>query len=501
MGRAEHRSQAPGAPCGRFARIPRPRVAIALLGLALLAAPAQGQTPCPLPTNEELEVLDLINQQRAANNLAPVELDGRLMESAVRHSDDMRDGCFLSHTGSDGSSKNQRMLDAGYPNPGQEAVGAGQVSPSQIVSAWMASTPHRGILLNATARHVGIGHAIGPDLCVLDPYGVAVQPQFWTADFGKDAGPATPPGSCGGGSPECDDGIDNDGDGFMDAADPGCSGPSDPTETDPALVCDDGADNDSDSLIDAADPGCAGPTDSTETNATVACDDGVDNNNNALVDTADPGCSDPADASEGVALLASESRCAAEQMKRGAEFGNAAFRCWRSYVKNPAKDPAQDWLNACLAKHESKLASSHDKAIQKALRRGQSCRLEDPVPDFLDAAFLQPMQGIRDDILGGWMPGQAGPHENKLRAAILAAAAKLCAKRLQADSGHAGKPKLERLEARRKKAREQFEAQVAKALQKAAKKGVPDPGMDPQMIGDKVEQMADAFAEKVRAVP
>jgi hypothetical protein len=104
----------------------------------------------------------------------------------------MRDGCFLSHTGSDGSSKNQRMLDAGYPDPGQEAVGAGQISPDQIVNAWMASSAHRGILLNANARHVGIGHAIGPDRCVLDPYGVAVQPQFWTADFGTANEPAQP---------------------------------------------------------------------------------------------------------------------------------------------------------------------------------------------------------------------------------------------------------------------------------------------------------------------
>jgi uncharacterized protein YkwD len=292
MGRADHRSQTLGAPCRRLARLLGPSFAIGLLGAALLAAPAQGQTTCPLPSNEELQVLDLINQQRVANNLAPVELDGRLMESAVRHSEDMRDGCFLSHTGSDGSSKNQRMLDAGYPDPGQEAVGAGQISPDQIVNAWMASSAHRGILLNANARHVGIGHAIGPDRCVLDPYGVAVQPQFWTADFGKDAGAAEAPGACGGGSPECDDGIDNDGDGYFDFGDDvGCDDVSDASENAADLVCDDGIDNDGDGLIDAQDPACIHPVLPMED---PPCSDGIDNDGDGLIDhPADPECVGP----------------------------------------------------------------------------------------------------------------------------------------------------------------------------------------------------------------
>jgi hypothetical protein len=99
----------------------------------------------------------------------------------------------------------------------------------------------------------------------------------------------------------CADALDNDKDGFIDhPSDPGCSGPADTSETDPALPCDDGIDNDADALIDfkaaggSSDPGCGGdsPTENPE------CDDGVDNDGDGKIDwdgnlevfTADPEC-------------------------------------------------------------------------------------------------------------------------------------------------------------------------------------------------------------------
>lgn len=89
------------------------------------------------------------------------------------------------------------------------------------------------------------------------------------------------------GKPECSDGLDNDGDGFVDFPDdPGCASPESLVE-DPA--CDDGIDNDGDGLIDfPADPGCAG---SWSTMENPACDDGVDNDADGAIDFPDdPGC-------------------------------------------------------------------------------------------------------------------------------------------------------------------------------------------------------------------
>ena len=64
---------------------------------------------------------------------------------------------------------------------------------------------------------------------------------------------------------QCEDEIDNDGDGLIDLADPGCDNDNDNKETDPKLKqCSDGIDNDGDGLIDLADPGCGNANDNEE---------------------------------------------------------------------------------------------------------------------------------------------------------------------------------------------------------------------------------------------
>ncbi|MGH0029960.1 MAG: hypothetical protein ACQGVC_09225 [Myxococcota bacterium] len=63
----------------------------------------------------------------------------------------------------------------------------------------------------------------------------------------------------------CNDGLDNDGDGSVDAADTGCSGAEDRSEFNEAVECDDGADNDEDGLFDfPQDPDCTSTLDVVE---------------------------------------------------------------------------------------------------------------------------------------------------------------------------------------------------------------------------------------------
>jgi len=83
-------------------------------------------------------------------------------------------------------------------------------------------------------------------------------------------------------------GIDRDGDGTRDGderdlgTDPG--DPSMPTE------CSDRIDNDGDGQLDAADPGCR---DATAASESPSCSDGLDNEGDGLVDMADPDCGNP----------------------------------------------------------------------------------------------------------------------------------------------------------------------------------------------------------------
>ena len=96
----------------------------------------------------------------------------------------------------------------------------------------------------------------------------------------------------------CEDGVDNDGDGFVDyPADAGCDDASDWSEDVPALDCDDAVDNDGDGGIDLEDFGCHSRGDFSERTAptVIVCDDGIDNDGDGLIDfPEDPGCGFPA---------------------------------------------------------------------------------------------------------------------------------------------------------------------------------------------------------------
>jgi hypothetical protein len=102
-------------------------------------------------------------------------------------------------------------------------------------------------------------------------------------------------------APQCEDGRDNDRDGLVDEADPGCDAdateaPDDRAAPAPAprsaSDCRDGRDNDGDGLVDAAqDPDCATGGTEGAAQTTSECRDGRDNDGDGLVDRpGDPGC-------------------------------------------------------------------------------------------------------------------------------------------------------------------------------------------------------------------
>lgn len=103
--------------------------------------------------------------------------------------------------------------------------------------------------------------------------------------------------STGGGSPSvCSDHLDNDGDGLTDyPSDPGCATPGDSSEVNTVVTtpqCSDGIDNDGDGNSDYPnDIGCASLSDDSEVNVTYSCSDGIDNDGDGLTDyPSDPGC-------------------------------------------------------------------------------------------------------------------------------------------------------------------------------------------------------------------
>src|SRR5262245_13592260 len=73
---------------------------------------------------------------------------------------------------------------------------------------------------------------------------------------------------CNGTLCACNDGMDNDLDGYIDLMDPACAEPWDNAETNNftpgSTQCTDGNDNDTDGMIDSADPECTGALDDDE---------------------------------------------------------------------------------------------------------------------------------------------------------------------------------------------------------------------------------------------
>lgn len=118
-------------------------------------------------------------------------------------------------------------------------------------------------------------------------------------------------GFCVGTVMQCDDGLDNDGDGKIDFPnDPGCDDAWDNDETDVVgpPKCSDGLDNDGDGLIDfPIDPGCTDPNDNDENDLPPPppeCSDGVDNDGSGDIDfPQDKDCTGPDDDSEDPARI------------------------------------------------------------------------------------------------------------------------------------------------------------------------------------------------------
>jgi hypothetical protein len=92
----------------------------------------------------------------------------------------------------------------------------------------------------------------------------------------------------GGTETDCDDGLDNDNDGFTDCDDTDCA--DDPACTPTEDNCDDGVDNDNDGFTDCDDTDCADDPACTPTEDN--CDDGVDNDNDGFTDCDDFDCAD-----------------------------------------------------------------------------------------------------------------------------------------------------------------------------------------------------------------
>lgn len=162
-------------------------VAGMLLALALLAgfpsdAPGLVKANCPKANASPGEastdqlgeaVLCLIAKERRKADLKAVEPNGALTRVAEKHTRVMIGEDCLEHRCKGEKSLNHRIVNSGYPRPGErysfsEITGC-SLTPEAMVDTWMASRVHRKRILGKAYRDVGIGAGKGrPDVSGCD---------------------------------------------------------------------------------------------------------------------------------------------------------------------------------------------------------------------------------------------------------------------------------------------------------------------------------------------
>jgi uncharacterized protein YkwD len=130
----------------------------------------------PDDVKKDLSVEARINEIRDRYNLPHFSNSEKITQAALRHSNDMADNNFFSHTGSDGSNAGTRLEDACYKWWAYgEIIAAGYTTPASVVDAWMGSSGHRGIILDPQYTEFGAGYAYKSS---------SRYKHYWTVDFG-----------------------------------------------------------------------------------------------------------------------------------------------------------------------------------------------------------------------------------------------------------------------------------------------------------------------------
>jgi uncharacterized protein YkwD len=122
----------------------------------------------------ESTVVELVNEERRRAGCDRVRNNGDLHDVARKHSMDMATTNRLSHTGSDGSSPQDRMRAGGYRNPGNENIASGYQTPQDVVDAWMHNRGNRDNIIDCQAKAIGVGLWYSRD-----------GTPYWTQDLGR----------------------------------------------------------------------------------------------------------------------------------------------------------------------------------------------------------------------------------------------------------------------------------------------------------------------------
>lgn len=122
------------------------------------AEPEQEQKQESSLSEFEVQVVELTNQERAKQGLAPLQIDENLSKVARDKSKDMAANGYFDHNSPVYGSPFDMMRSYGinYRSAG-ENIAKGQRTPQEVVNAWMNSPGHRANIMNGDFTHIGVG--------------------------------------------------------------------------------------------------------------------------------------------------------------------------------------------------------------------------------------------------------------------------------------------------------------------------------------------------------
>ncbi len=134
------------------------------------AVTAQAMSPVGICSDQEWEVLKLVNRERLNKNLAPLSVMGSLQEASDVRSVELSKE--FSHTRPNGSSFFTSLQGISYNSAG-ENIAAGYSSSAEVMEGWMNSPGHKANILGKGFTHLGVGY-----------YGVAAASHhYWSQIF------------------------------------------------------------------------------------------------------------------------------------------------------------------------------------------------------------------------------------------------------------------------------------------------------------------------------
>jgi uncharacterized protein YkwD len=147
------------ADCDRFSAKPSPTpVPVAPENTATPTATPAASPTAPAQPGDAAILFSRVNALRAEHGLDPYPLNDQLTAAALRHSQDMANTGNIDHTGSDGSTARQRIVESGYgEGPTGELIFGGETSVDEAWSFWTNSQLTLDNLLSTRYREIGVG--------------------------------------------------------------------------------------------------------------------------------------------------------------------------------------------------------------------------------------------------------------------------------------------------------------------------------------------------------